>query len=417
MKVTLVFFESMATGRQSCFGYASYRLALDLLEKGRLDRIVTQRAVPQLAIPREKLRVMYEHPGYRLAARVIGKLGRVFPWINARRLREELFDRFASSRIDMGPDTLVFATRPLIANTIDRAKAAGATVWLFASVPHPLSNFALGRNEEIRHGLAKGNPVTDLLRTERLTRAMAQADRIVTTDPAIGAYVYGTFVDFVEPERLLTLEKYFPLDPAEYSALTGPRALDPQKKATTFLHVSHINLFKGIPYLLDAWRIFKASDRTGSRLVLVGYMEDRLQRMIDEQYGDLEGLEIRGFVPDLMPHFIEADVFVSPSITDAGPVTIIEAMAAGLPVISSNNCGFASLLTDGEDGFRYQFNDVPALARILERVASRPEDLPRLSRNAFENAQKRSMDEYIEELSGILGDYLERDRLQSSDDA
>lgn len=404
LKVTLVFYEPLATGRQSAFGYASYRLARNLLERGWLDQVICRAVSPEVELPRDKVLVMHDDPLYRFAARLIARAGQMFPWFNARRILEEMFDRFVSSRMRMEADSVLFTTRPLILNTIRKAKAARMKVWLFASVPHPLVNFSLGRNEELRYGLPKKGPITDVRRTERLAGALALADKVVSMGPEIGEYVFDSFRNFVEPDRLLGLKRYFPVDPAEYAALTGPRPGDPEKRGVTFLHVSHIVFLKGITYLLEAWRIFKKNDRSGSRLLLVGAIDRPVRELVDREFGDLEGVEFRGFVPDLMPHFKEADVFVSPSVTDAGPVTIIEAMASGLPVISSNNCGFASLLTEGHDGFRYQFNDVRRLAEILEHIAANPGDLPRLSKNAFDNAQGRSLEEYVDELTELFGE-------------
>ncbi|MCJ2036617.1 glycosyltransferase family 4 protein [Methylobacterium sp. J-068] len=75
-------------------------------------------------------------------------------------------------------------------------------------------------------------------------------------------------------------------------------------------------------------------------------------------------------VPDL---YREADVFVSPTYAEGFSNTILEAMAAGLAVVSTHAVGVSDCLRDGENGLMVQPGDVPALAEALTRVI---EDAP-----------------------------------------
>lgn len=75
-------------------------------------------------------------------------------------------------------------------------------------------------------------------------------------------------------------------------------------------------------------------------------------------------------VPDL---YREADVFVSPTYAEGFSNTILEAMAAGLAVVSTHSVGVSDCLRDGENGLMVQPGDVPALAEALARVI---EDAP-----------------------------------------
>lgn len=402
MKATLLLYEPLVPAHQSSFGYASYRLARELHERDLLECVLCRTLDPSLELPADKVHVMRRDRRYNLAARAIFEIGSRFAWFDARRRAEELFDRYALSRVPFHKGGPVFATRPLMLGTFARAKAAGCPLWMMASVPHPLQNYALGRNEEIRHGLDRSGPITDERRTERLTRALQLADRIVTSHPTTGEYVYRSFLHYVEPEKLRLLKHYFPLENIEGAQPRRLEDRDPARTGVDFLHVSHMHFLKGVVYVLDAWRRFKQHDRTESRLLLVGTMDRRLREVVDRDYADLPGVEVRGFVPDLKEAFREADVFLSPSVTDAGPLTIIEAMATGLPVISSRNCGFASILTEGRDGFTYEYNDVPKLAGHFAWFAEHRDELPGMSAAALENARGHSMDEYLQELISVF---------------
>lgn len=402
MKVTLVFYEPLSTNPRAGFGYASYRLATNLHEQGKLERVICRQAGPEIDLPRDRLEVMEWHPAYRLAPKVLHRVGKFVRGLQVRRLSEQMFDRFAADRLpDTGREGLVFATRPLVLKTFQRASQNGMTTWLFASVPHPLVNFALARNEELKQGLVPCSPITDLERVERLTRILVLADRIVTLGPDVGEYVYRTYADLCGEERLLPLREFCTFDPGDYAGLAVQRRERPTGPVT-FFHVSHIHFVKGITYLLEAWRRFLQSGGQGCRLVVAGRIDPAVQVVIDRDFRDLKDVEYRGFAPELSPLLREADVFVSPSITDAGPVTIIEAMASGLPVIASNNCGFASLLRDRENGYRYRYNDVGALARIFAEIAEEPRRLKSMGARALADAGERSLSRYIDELTGLF---------------
>ncbi|KQT76710.1 glycosyl transferase family 1 [Methylobacterium sp. Leaf465] len=70
-------------------------------------------------------------------------------------------------------------------------------------------------------------------------------------------------------------------------------------------------------------------------------------------------------VPDL---YRAADVFVSPTYAEGFSNTILEAMAAGLAVVSTHAVGVSDCLRDGENGLLVQPGDVPALAEALARI-------------------------------------------------
>jgi glycosyltransferase involved in cell wall biosynthesis len=64
----------------------------------------------------------------------------------------------------------------------------------------------------------------------------------------------------------------------------------------------------------------------------------------------------------------EASVFVLPSLQENAPMAIAEAMAMGVPVISSNRCGMSDMVRDGETGFLVDPEDCEALADRLAEV-------------------------------------------------
>ncbi len=398
MNVTLVLFDRINPHQRRALGYASYRLAHRLHEAGLLARIVCLYCSPDADLPRDKIAALADDPVRGALFDVLGRVGRRLPFLRGRRQQESLFDRFAAGQVGHDPGGLVFCSRPLVPRTVAAAHASGSTVWVQSSVPHPLLNYALVRHEEVRLGLGGSSAYTDRQRAGRLAWVLAAADKVATLAPEIGGFTYRSYLQFLPEEKLLPLHDYFSIDPAEFAAVAEARDARPAGRGLNFVHVSHVNLIKGIPYLLDAWRLARKGPLAGCRLIIAGRIDRDVRQLVATRYADLDDVEYPGFVADLADVLAEADVFVSPSVADAGPATIIEAMAAGLPVVSSRNCGFASLIREGENGFTYPYNDPAALAAVLGRLAADPAACRAMGREARRGLAVHGIDHYGDEI-------------------
>jgi UDP-glucose:(heptosyl)LPS alpha-1,3-glucosyltransferase len=68
------------------------------------------------------------------------------------------------------------------------------------------------------------------------------------------------------------------------------------------------------------------------------------------------------------PFLAASDAFVLPTLYDPFPNAALEAMACGLPVVTSTKCGAAEIVREGENGFVRDALDVGALAQCLDRL-------------------------------------------------
>ncbi len=64
----------------------------------------------------------------------------------------------------------------------------------------------------------------------------------------------------------------------------------------------------------------------------------------------------------------EYDIFVNTTNFDNAPVSVVEAMALGLPVVTTNVGGIPYLIKDGEEGFLIEANDATAMADVVEKI-------------------------------------------------
>jgi glycosyltransferase involved in cell wall biosynthesis len=398
MTTSCVFYEHLSPNRAGGLGFASWSVAKELLDAGRLGRVVCLDWDAGSGLPPSRVDALLRSPVHRAAHSALSRLGRVAPGFDARLWQERLFDGFARRRLDRDAGGDLYFSRPLFPATLAASRSLGMKSWVQSSVPHPLLNFALVRNEELRLGLKASGPYSNLRRAVRMASVIASADRVVTLSERIGRFTYDSYRSYVAPERLVQIDDYFSIDPARYAAIADARPTETGTTGVTFLHLSYVNLIKGLPYLLDAWRQFKTEGGAGCRLIVAGRIDDSVQTIIRRRYADLADVEYRGFVADLAPVLAEADVFVSSSVADAGPATILEAMSAGLPVVTSRNCGFASLVEEGATGYTYRYNDVGQLTALLGRLAAARGETLRMGKNARNAIGQRSAGRFACEL-------------------
>jgi len=113
-----------------------------------------------------------------------------------------------------------------------------------------------------------------------------------------------------------------------------------------------------------------------------GSQEIRLRRLAASLGAD--GIRFMGLVePGAMPGLCdEADIFVNSSIIDNQPVSVLEAFAAGLPVVSTSAGDLAALVRDGETGLIVPPGDPEAMADAVVRLLDDHERAVTISRRA-----------------------------------
>lgn len=96
---------------------------------------------------------------------------------------------------------------------------------------------------------------------------------------------------------------------------------------------------------------------------------------------------------DMMQFFAAADIYAGPSLHDSFALPPLEAMACGLPVVTSKNNGGAQVVTEGTDGFVLDNpRDSEALARLLRQLYENPELCCATGKNAAETAKSFTWD-------------------------
>jgi UDP-glucose:(heptosyl)LPS alpha-1,3-glucosyltransferase len=122
---------------------------------------------------------------------------------------------------------------------------------------------------------------------------------------------------------------------------------------------------KGVNALLDAL----ARRREASWAIVVG-KDKRTPAYVARARGLGIGERVRfvGAVSDVRPYYAAADAFVLPTLYDPFPNAVLEAMACGLPVVTTTKCGGAEILREGESGFVRDALDIAGIAEALDRL-------------------------------------------------
>ena len=148
--------------------------------------------------------------------------------------------------------------------------------------------------------------------------------------------------------------------------------------ATLFLLVGSGFRRKGVPAAIAAL----AGLSTPAHLIIVG--DDRkldAYKRMAYGHGVRERITFVGFQHDVAPFYGAADAFVLPAIYDSFPDAAMEALASGLPVVTSTTSGAAELVTENDAGFVCASRDVAALTEHL-RALQDADTRARLGANA-----------------------------------
>lgn len=124
------------------------------------------------------------------------------------------------------------------------------------------------------------------------------------------------------------------------------------------------------------------------RATIVGDGPDRPEVAAAVRHAGLEGsVELVGERHDVPALLADADVFVLASRSEGLPMSVLEAMAVGLPVVASAVGGVPEAVVDGETGLLVPHSDPSALARALRQLLEEPDLLRRFGTAGRERAR------------------------------
>ncbi|WP_448562192.1 glycosyltransferase family 4 protein [Trichothermofontia sp.] len=171
------------------------------------------------------------------------------------------------------------------------------------------------------------------------------------------------------------------------------------------IYAGRLSPRKGVHYLLQAWKDLKLRD---AELLMVGTN----QMPVDWFAAHQNHFRHIASIPHalLNQYYTTANVLVFPSLVEGFGLVLTEAMACGIPVITTPNTAGPDILTDGQEGFIIPIRDVEALKEKLEWCYEHPKELAEMGQAARRKAETMHWGVYRRQLITSIRTIMESNR-------
>lgn len=238
--------------------------------------------------------------------------------------------------------------------TLRKARRMGTVTVLERSSSHILTQNRLLVEEIQRHGRDLNTYIPPVTKNRALAEYEA-ADYIRVPSP----FVFDSFLENGVPASKLILVPYG-TELARFRQAKRKRTDD----RFVVVFVGSVGWRKGITDLLKAWRIAALPNAT---LVLAGPVVPEAREEVAKAAAEMpDSLNVAGVVRDVPQLLADSDLFVLPTIEEGSAISIYEAMAAGLPVLTTMNSGTVG--KDGQEVRMVPIRNPEALADALREM-------------------------------------------------
>ena len=165
----------------------------------------------------------------------------------------------------------------------------------------------------------------------------------------------------------------------------------PLPEQPAFLCISRLIRDKGVMEYLEACRMLKLK-YPDVRCMLVGPYDSNPSAMKSEElqpYIDSGVVEYFGEQKDVRPYLEQASVFVLPSYREGTPKTVLEAMACGRVIITTDAPGCRDTVKDGVNGYQVPVKNAFAVFSAIQRLIDFPETIAKMGKQSRIIAETR----------------------------
>jgi glycosyltransferase involved in cell wall biosynthesis len=262
------------------------------------------------------------------------------------------FDKWATSKIT--PPDHIISSYGMANACFHAARIAGGKTFLEAGNSHPQQFWDIMVEEHARWSC----PLPPVYPSyhQRALRMMEDVDFILSPSN----YVSDSF-----------LRRGFSRDQIIYNPFACDLArfypaknLRPKNRPLTIIHTGMLGLRKGTPYLLEAFRMVKQR-HPSARLILVEQIHDSVKPVL-ARYKDLPIEWSQGGNHDMLAKLLrQTDLFVMPTLEEGFARVLSEALACGLPVITTAHSGINDFIVPDKNGEIVPLRDANAVAAAI----------------------------------------------------
>ena len=205
----------------------------------------------------------------------------------------------------------------------------------------------------------------------------------------------------VRPSGVLTKEDFY------------SRSDTCQEPPFRLLTVGFLRPEKGLSVLLEA-----VAGWEGPPIVLDIVGDGRQRNTLEreaQRLGITDKICFHGFVGDesvLRQFYRQADVFVISSLSEGSPRTLVEAMAASLPVIATAVGHIPNLIDDGVNGLLIESGSSSAIIDALMKVVSNPQLRQRILREGYNTARDHTVAAFIQDVLALVGNNIRQPEVE-----
>ncbi len=135
------------------------------------------------------------------------------------------------------------------------------------------------------------------------------------------------------------------------------------------ISVSRINYQKNLPLLISIAERLNHNERISFLIAGDGEQRKEVEQIIIEK--KINNIKLLGFINNSVEYLLACDIYLSTSLWEGLPYSLIEAAACGLPIIASDVIGNNEVVIDGENGYLFNLNEPEiAVEKILELANS-----------------------------------------------
>jgi glycosyltransferase involved in cell wall biosynthesis len=168
-----------------------------------------------------------------------------------------------------------------------------------------------------------------------------------------------------------------------------------------FLSAGSQSLRKGVPYLLEAWKKLRP---VNAELWLVGQMQLPSELLKDLPAGVIVKPPVSR--EELERVFRHSSVLVLPTLAEGLAHIVLEALSAGLAVITTENSGCGDLVEDGVNGWKIPTRDSDAIAERIEWCVQNPDAVIAMQQGSQVKAAKWQENDFAEEHARLISSFL-----------
>ncbi len=299
--------------------------------------------------------------------------------------------------------------------SLGKAKKRGIVTVVERASAHPLAEKQILENQYGK--LSVNPPKIPKAQLKKSVREIEEADYVLVPSN----FAYKTHIEQgISKDKLaiipfgVNLEKFKTMNNPRQRRRAGPLAgvgLWPKQSAISnefvVLFVGQVTIRKGAHHLLQAWQQLELKN---AELWLVGNIDKSFKKLdIYSNVRKSDSVKFLGFrrdVPDLMK---KASLFAFPSLSEGSALVNYEAMASGLPVITTYNAG--SVVEDGKNGFIISVGDVNALSEKIQFFYNNRKEAVEMGKEGRKTVSQYTWDNYGNKLASFYRKIAEKKRL------